>query len=279
MAIIDTHIHVWDLEKVSYGWLKGNTSILNRTYTIEELEPQLPAAGVTEGVLVQAENSLEETNHMLSIAKAKPWIKGVVGWVPLLDPDATQRACEQFQAEPLIKGFRHLIHDEPNTKWLLQERVIESLKIVAAHGYTYDVVGTKLDHLTCVRIISNEVPELKMVLDHLNQPPIPSRKLGEWSQMIEEVAKNPNLYAKISGLGLTANNPDWNADYLKPYVSFTLATFGADRCMLGGDWPVALLAGEYAYTMKQYQSIVHILLDRDKQKQVYQGTASNFYNL
>ncbi len=279
MAIIDTHIHVWDLDMVSYSWLEGNTSLLNKTYALDQLQADKDAVGITGGVLVQAANNAEETDWMLKTAALNPWIMGVVGWVPLLDPDATLRAIEAYKSNPMIKGFRHLIHDERNTKWLLQEPVIESLRILAAHGYTYDVVGTKLDHLKCVLTLSTEVPELKMVLDHLNQPPIPDRKFGEWGQLLEESALNQNLLVKISGLGLTANNADWDADMLKPFISLALAAFGSQRCMLGGDWPVALLAGNYQYTWAQYKTVINTLLNEQDQRHVYELTARAFYGL
>lgn len=279
MALVDSHIHVWDIQQVQYPWLEGNSTILNQNYDLGMLEADRVSAGVTTGVLVQAANSFEETDHMLATAAKHAWIKGVVGWVPLLSPDETLNAIEKYKAQPLIKGFRHLIHDEKNTKWLLQDAVIESLKIVAEHGYTFDIVGTKLDHLKCVLTLSTEIPKLKMVLDHLNQPPIPDRKLGDWGKLLEEVSVNQNLYAKISGLGLTANNPDWNADTLKPFISVALATFGPERVMCGGDWPVALLAGQYGYTWAQYQSVINTLLNEEEEKQVYETTATAFYSL
>lgn len=276
----DTHIHIWDLERVHYAWLQGNTSVLNRTYSLTELEPQRTAVGIQAGVLVQAANNFEDTELMLETARTHTWIKGVVGWFPLLDPDATAAAIAKYQKEPLLKGIRHLIHDEANTKWLLQERVIESLKLVAEAGYTYDVVGTKLDHIKCVLTLGNEVPGLKMVFDHLNQPPVPGKPLGEWATLLEEAAQNPNVYAKISGLGLATGLEDWHADHLRPAISFALATFGADRCMLGGDWPVALLAGDYAYTWQQYQTVLSTLLKTQEAKEaVRTGTAARFYGL
>lgn len=277
MAITDTHIHIWDLAKVKYQWLEGNTTILNKTYSLEELEPQRKATGITAGVLVQAANNFEDTDLMLEAAAAHPWIKGVVGWFPLLDPDATLKAIDRYKDQPLLKGIRHLIHDERNTKWLLQERVVESLKILATHGYSYDVVGTQLDHLKCVITLGMEVPELNMVLDHLNQPPILGKAFGEWGVLMEEVAQNPRVHAKISGLGLATKMEEWNADHLRPAISFALATFGADRCFCGGDWPVALLAGEYQYTWDQYQIVINTLLKHDDRQKVYELNAARFY--
>jgi len=67
--LIDTHVHIWDLENVAYPWLEGNTSILNRTYHINELEPHLANAAVSKGILVQASSNFDDTNAMLQVAE------------------------------------------------------------------------------------------------------------------------------------------------------------------------------------------------------------------
>src|SRR5688500_11166933 len=109
MKCVDTHIHIWNFERASYAWLEGNTSLLNRSYLIEELEPQLNAAKVTEGVLVQAANTVEETLYMLEVAEQTPWLKGVVGWLPLMQPEEVAAILSTgYATHPLFKGVRHL---------------------------------------------------------------------------------------------------------------------------------------------------------------------------
>src|SRR4051812_10659006 len=110
--IVDTHVHTWNFDKASYSWLDGNTTLLNRSYNIEELEDQRAGAGVTEGILVQAANNFEDTDWMLEVAATHDWIKGVVGWLPLTQPAKTLNSLEQYKANPYFKGVRHLIHDE-----------------------------------------------------------------------------------------------------------------------------------------------------------------------
>ena len=78
MMIVDTHIHVWDLERAKYPWLEGDTSILNRTWKIEELENERKSAGIAEGILVQASGNFEDTDVMMEVAKKTDWITGVV---------------------------------------------------------------------------------------------------------------------------------------------------------------------------------------------------------
>ena len=102
IPIIDTHLHSWDLEKVEYSWLTGNTSLLARTYLPDEVLPLMQKAGVTQAILIQAANTIAETEFMLDAAQQNPWIKGVVGWLPLVDPVATQSQINFFQQK--IRG-------------------------------------------------------------------------------------------------------------------------------------------------------------------------------
>ncbi len=100
-----------------------------------------------------------------------------------------------------FRGIRHLIHNEADPKWLLHDRMIEGLKLLAAQGLTFDVVATLPEHMECIPVIGERVPGLKMVIDHLGQPPIATRGLGRWGNDLKIAAENPNVYAKISGLG------------------------------------------------------------------------------
>jgi len=281
VPIIDSHLHIWDLKKVKYSWLEGNTSILNKTYLISEIEEEIDSTGITGAILIQAANNYQDTDLMLESADKYDLIKGVVGWVNLLNPDESSIKIEDFKKNNYIKGFRHLIHDEIDNFWIVQEKAIESLKIICDHKLTYDVVGTKTDHLKCVQIINEKIPELKTVLDHLCTPPISKKeKFGEWGEEIKIAAQNPNVFAKISGLGLICNNPfEWNEEDILPYVDFVIETFGADRCMIGGDWPVALLADSYSKTWEKYFKVIErIGLTENEKDSIFYKTASTFYN-
>ena len=256
IPIIDTHVHIWDLIKVQYSWLQGDDSILARNYLPDELFPQLSKVHVTSAVLVQAANNLEDTELMLSAASQNDWIKGVVGWVPLQDPSKTQALVENWKANhPYIKGIRHLIHNEANENWLLQDNVIESLKILAHHHITYDIVGVKEAHLKAAITIAEKIPTLNLVLDHLNNPPMTNQtEMDIWRTNIKVAAQLKNIYAKISGLAMSTGQFETgtSAD-IQASIEYALEQFGTDRCFCGGDWPVSLLAGGYVKTIQAYR--------------------------
>jgi L-fuconolactonase len=189
------------------------------------------------------------------------------------------RALERYAANPLFVGMRHLIHNEADGHWLLQDRVTEGLKLLAARGLTFDVVATTHEHLECIPVVGERVPDLKMVIDHLGQPPIQSRGFGQWGEDIRIAAKNPNVFAKISGLGTASGMLEtWSAEDIRPYLDFVLDTFGATRCMTGGDWPVCLLAGGYEKAWAAYRR-AYAAYSVEVQEQLLSATAISFYGL
>lgn len=281
MNVIDTHIHIWNFSKARYQWLEGNTTLLNRHYEIAELEPARVSAGITGGVLVQAANNTEDTDYMLATAAATPWLQGVVGWLPLTDPARTAELLPHYLSNPYFKGVRHLIHDEPDTRWLLQPAVIESLRLLAAYDIPYDVVGVKPAHIETALELAAKIPELSMIFDHCNQPPIATgERYGQWGELMQTAAGHPRFQVKLSGLGVTAQKgAGWSADDIKPYLAFVLEHFGVSRACCGGDWPVCLLAGSYEQAWQHYRTVLNELLTKEEQAQVLHKNAVRFYKL
>jgi L-fuconolactonase len=282
MMIADTHVHVWDIAKADYPWLKGDTSILNQTWSIEQVESERKLAGITTGILVQASGNKEDTELMLETAYKTDWISGVVYWLPLMDTQATNDQLEQkYLAEKYCKGVRHQIHDEKDPEWLLQPAVIESLALLSLYNIPFDVVAVLPEHIETVLKVAEKVPGLRMVFDHLSQPPISTKeKFGRWGELMKAAASNKNFYAKISGLGTASGNfKNRSTQDIKPYVAFALEHFGTDRCFCGGDWPVSLLADSYSNTWKNYKEILGELLTIEEQEKVFYSNAKSFYKL
>lgn len=278
--LIDTHIHIWNFSKAKYAWLENDTSILKRNYEIEELQRERRVAGVTGGILIQAANNLEDTDWMLEVADREIWINGVVGWLPLTDPAATEKLLiKKYKKHSLFKGVRHLIHDESDPRWLLQKNVMESLSLLAAHNISYDLVGVHEDHIETALQVAHKIPNLRMIFDHLNQPPMHGY-FGRWGQLMRVAATHPNFFAKISGLGTAAKKSEnWTTEDIKSPIAFVLEHFGEDRCCCGGDWPVSLLAGSYTNTWQAYKDVLIELLNEQAQEKVFSLNANEFYKL
>lgn len=275
---IDSHQHFWNLEKVAYPWLDTSFGPICRSIEPMELEPHLKQTGINKTVIVQSMNSYEDTAYMLQTAKQYDWVGAVVGWVPLNIPEIADRKLAEFSKNPYFKGVRHLIHEEKNPDWIIQENVIEGLKVLASYGMTYDIVAVFPNHLKHIPYLSERVPNLKMVIDHLGKPPIKDKQMGEWSKQLAAAAENPNVYAKVSGLNTAANWESWSSQDIKPYIDFALEKFGANRLMFGSDWPVANLAGNYAKVWEETKKAISVY-QMEEIDAILGGTAAEFYKI
>jgi L-fuconolactonase len=275
---IDAHQHFWNLEKVEYPWLVPAFGPIYRTIEADELEPLLKANGIDKTVIVQAMDSYEDTDYMLETAAQYDWVAGVVGWVPLNKPDEAAKKLEFYTKNPLFKGIRHLIHEEKDPNWVVQEAVIEGLKVLASFGLTFDVVAVLPQHLHHVTTLAEKIPDLKIVIDHLAKPQIKDKQMEPWASLIKEAAAYPNVYAKLSGLNTAADWESWSSADIKPYFDYAFDIFGAERLLFGSDWPVANLAGDYT---KVWVETNKALVGRSQAEidAVLGGTAIEFYRL
>jgi len=276
--IIDAHQHFYNFERVPYYWPTPDEPELYRSFHPEELEPLLRENGIDETVIVQADHSDNETDYLLEVADANAWVAGVVGWVDLLNPDAAGRRLEALSARPKFKGVRHLIHDETDPDWILQPAALESLALLAEHGYAYDVVAVLPRHLEHVCTLAERLPQLRLVIDHLAKPPIRERRMEPWATLIREAAAYPNVYAKVSGLNTAADPHTWAGEDLKPYIAHALTCFGAERLMFGSDWPVANLAGDYRKVWTETNRALAGLSEAER-RAILGETAARFYRL
>lgn len=278
MSLIDAHLHFWDLETGHYPWLTPEAGPIFRTFTPDEVIPQLAAAGVEGAVLVQAMDSYADTDSMLAQADAYDFIAAVVGWVPLNRPDEAARALERYAGHPKFAGVRHLIHDESDPDWVVQDSVIEGLGLLADAGLPFDVVAVLPRHLEHVPVLAERVPGLKLVIDHLAKPPIREEGWEPWASLIARAAQYPTVHAKLSGLNTAADPETWTAKDLRRYVDHAIEVFGPDRLMFGGDWPVATLAGDYAKVWNETGVLLRDLPPTARDA-VLGGTAARFYGI
>lgn len=279
--LLDAHVHAWDLDKVEYAWLKGDTSILNRTYDLDELEPQREEIGITEGIMVQAANNRADTEAMLEQCRQRDWLKGAVGWLDLLRPETLEEEIAQRKADPYFVGMRHLIHDEADPHWLLQEPVVQSFGFLEKHRIPYDVVAVRAEHRACVLKLSEKYPDQNWCLDHLAHPPAATReRFGVWGEQMKALASHPRICIKISGLGMcTADKGQWTVEELKPYLHTALELFGPERAFLGGDWPVVELCGGYKKSWKAYLGLLEAWLRPGEFERVRFRNGLRFYGL
>jgi L-fuconolactonase len=240
MFRVDTHLHVWRLDRGDYGFLKPGMEIY-RDYSLDEVRPQL--SGIDTIVLIQAAPTEAETDYLLEVARgARRLVRGVVGWTDLAAPDAPKRINE-LAKDPLIKGLRPMLQDIEDTYWILRDELKPALHAMAETGLCFDAL-IQPRHLGLMPVLGNLHPKLKIVIDHAGKPPIETGSMQPWADDMDRIGKETNIHCKISGLA-TLGGPVWQMNHLRPWVEHVFRSFGPSRIMWGSDWPVCELAVTY----------------------------------
>jgi L-fuconolactonase len=271
--MIDAHLHVWDLDRSGYPWLTPAFGPLYASIPPEAAATELASVGVDAAVLVQADDSVEDTAYLLEVAQKHSWVAGVVGWVQLDDPAAAAAQLERF---PELVGVRHLVHDDPRTGFLELAPVRTSLRLLAERGLPFDVPDAWPRHLGATATLAADLPELVVVLDHLGKPPHGTPEFAGWRAECTAVAARPNTVAKISGLQVRGTPT--TVELLRPAWEAALELFGPDRLMWGSDWPMTLLTEGYRRTWEVLRTLIDELTAAERAA-LLGGTATRVYRL
>jgi len=244
---IDAHHHFWDPDRYSYPWMAGAAmDPVRRAFTPDDLRATLYAENIDGSVLVQTLSSLEETQEFLRLAATTDFVLGVVGWVDLTSPavaDVLDELLDGPDGKWLV-GIRHQVHDEPDPDWLRRGDVQRGLAALQERRLTYDLL-VRARELPAATDAVRRFPEVQFVLDHIAKPRIAGGHDDLWTQRMPNLAAQPNVSVKLSGMVTEADWITWSAADLRPFVDQIAHWFGAERLIFGSDWPVCLLASSY----------------------------------
>ncbi len=278
--MIDAHHHFWWADRHTYTWPDPVGDRFARNFTPDDLRPELARCGVKGTVLVQVLHQVGgETEECLDLCQEVDFVRGVVGWLPLADPDATARELERLRTRGgKLVGVRHLISNEPDPRWLLQSGVVELLKLLAAAKLAFDAIPVNAAQFESVLDVAQRLPELKLVINHLGRPPIPEQGWEPWATQIARAAEHRNMSMKLSiGLDIIMRWR-WSTDAIRRYCDHVLDLFSPDRVMAASNWPVILLGASYAETWNGIADLVAGLSAAERQA-VLGGTATRIYGL
>ena len=270
---IDAHQHFWDLARFTYSWMPPAPSVLRRNFLPDDLAPILTRNRFEGSVLVQANTVVAETHWLLDLADANEFVRAVIGWVDLTDP-LLGSTLDELQRRPKFKGVRHLVHDEPDDSWLLRSDVLAGLSELERRALPYDLL-LRPRHLPLVPRLAERLPRLQMVIDHIAKPLIGDQIMEPWARDIEEAAKLPQVYCKLSGMITEAGPKPWR---LAPHVAHVMRIFGPERLMFGSDWPVCLLAGTWKEVLAAFTQAIGPQ-PIDVRERLLGGTAREFYRI
>ena len=271
---IDSHQHFWTYNKENYGWINDDMQVIKRDFYPEDLEPLLKSSGFDACVAVQARQSLEENDFLLSLADEHDFIKVVVGWVDLKAENCDE-VLSRYAQHSKFKGIRHIIHDEPDVDFMLNSNFYRGVGKLAKYQLSYDLL-LRPEHLPNAIKFVADFPEQVFILDHISKPLIAKAELSPWREDIQKLASFPNVYCKLSGMVTEANLATWEPEDFEPYLDVVLEAFGPERLMLGSDWPVCKLAGEYQEVMQLTINYVS-KLSESEQNAIFSENACRAY--
>ncbi|MFF0476301.1 amidohydrolase family protein [Streptomyces sp. NPDC004284] len=277
---VDAHHHLWELGRRPQTWLDGpESAAIRRDFTMADLAPRARAAGIERTVLVQVLPDLAETREFLALADAEPLIAGVVGWADLTGPGIADTLAELRQGPGggRLVGVRHLVQGEADPAWLARPAVRRGLRAVGDAGLCYDLLVLPHQLPAAVETV-RALPDQPFVLDHLAKPPIARGEQEPWAGRLRELAREPHVFCKLSGLVAEARRGDWTVADLRPYAETALEAFGPDRVMFGSDWPVCLPAASYEQVVETADRLTDGLGTHER-AQVFGATAARVYRL
>ncbi len=274
--IIDAHHHLWKFNSDDYGWMDDSMKVLKRDYLPADLENDIVNTGVSGTVVVQARQIIKETSWLLELADENDFIKGVVGWVDLRSPKL-RKQLDEFAGNPKLVGVRHVIHDEADDDFMLRPAFVNGIEMLEDYNLTYDLLLFPKHMERAIELVSM-FPDQRFVLDHISKPFIKTGILQPWKDDIEALAAQPNVWCKISGMVTEADHQAWKYVDFVPYMKVVCEAFGTDRIMLGSDWPVCRLAGEYDEVMGIPLAFFDHLSETEKES-IYRQNAIDCYQL
>ena len=275
--MIDAHQHFWRLARGDYLWPNASVAPIFRDFGPKDLLPLLERAGMARTVLVQATESLAETEWLLAVAAECPAVAGVVGWVDLAAPDAVA-AIDRSRANPALKGLRPMLQSIAETDWILRADVRPALEHMAEVGLRFDAL-IQPRHLPAILRLAEACPGLAIVIDHLAKPGMGEGRRPEpaWAAGMAALARRPNVWCKLSGM-ITEIGPGWRRADLAPFAQVVLDAFGPERVMWGSDWPVVNLAGDYLSWLDAARDLARGLSPAESGR-LFGGSARAFYGL
>jgi len=273
---IDAHHHLWNYSKQDYGWIGAGMEPLARNFRIADLRAEIHSCGVDGTVAVQARQSLEETDWLLDQADAADFIRGIVGWAPLTNPNVGA-ILERWNGRTKLKGLRHIVQDEADDEFILRADFNAWIAQLAHTRLVYDILIYE-KHLPATIKFVDQHPNQIFVLDHIAKPRICENIFEPWRSNLVSLAKRENIFCKISGIVTEADWKNWTPAGLRPYLDTVLRAFGPDRLMFGSDWPVCLLACPYEKWYQTTQDLLAELSDHEKD-QIFGAVATKVYSL
>jgi L-fuconolactonase len=278
--VIDSHVHLYDVARLRYGWLASVPKI-NGTHGLAEFDaargPVAVDGIVFAEVAVDPGLHIEEAAFVQELADAEPRLRGMVAHAPVEKGAAVAADLDALSGFGTLRGIRRLIETERDPGICLEPGFVAGVREVGRRGLSFDICIKHFAMAYALELI-RRCPDVPFVLDHIGKPAIRHGLREPWWGQMRELAALPNVAVKLSGVITEADHAAWQEADVLPYVRHVIDMFGFDRVMYGSDWSVSELTHAYPTWVE--------ILDRavagasgDELHKLYRGTAARVYRL
>lgn len=284
--IIDTHLHIWDMDRLSYSAFEGHP-LFGKSYRIEDYQRDCGDVEVEAMVFVECfadftdtgGQYIEEIEFVEESARRDPRIRGIVPMAPLEWGSRVVPMLEQMKANhPSVKGIRRIMEFDDDPRGLtLSPAFIEGVNLLGAFGWHFEI-NVNFTQMDIIREFVQHIPDVPMILDHCGKPGIREGAIAQYRADIEELSQHPNMWIKLSDLPPYADPENWTDDDLRPYIDATIEYFGFDRTIYAGDWPICLQATSLPRWVETLDRAFAGVGEADLRK-FYRDNANDFYRL
>lgn len=279
--IVDSHVHLWDPTRFRMPWLDGNER-LNRPFSTADYDEHTAGIDVEAYVYLEVDVApsyrLLEATWAVAQGTTDGRLRGVVACAPLEDGDTVRTFLDALmELGPTIKGVRRLVQGEADLDYCLRPSYVRGVELLGEYGLSCDL-GVNWRQLPATVELVRQCPGTRFVLNHLGNPPIRDGIWEPWRDRISEMAALPNVVCKVSGATTAANWESWSVETIRPYVEHVLESFGEDRVLYGGDWPVVLNAAAYRAWVDALDEITAGLSESARRK-LWHDNAVRVYRL
>ena len=278
--IVDAHVHLYDVQRLSYGWL-ANVPKINRTWLLKDFDAARQDVKVDKFVFAEVAVDpglhIKEAAFVQEMADTDPRLAGMIAHAPLekgVSVEADIMALKKFRC---LRGIRRLIETERNPAFCLEPDFLAGLKLLPKHDLSFDICVKHWAMTYAIELV-RRCPEVSFVLDHIGKPDIKNGLRQPWWAQIRELAAFPNVVCKLSGAITEADHAKWKPDDVKPYVAHAVDCFGFDRVMYGSDWTVSELTHPYPAWVQIVDEVVAGASEAERRK-LFRDTAIRTYRL
>lgn len=278
--IIDSHVHLYDVKRLRYGWMAGAPT-LAATHEMPEFDAARGKVNVDGLVFVEVDIDpglhIDEARYVAELAQKDSRIKAIVAHAPVHQGKKIEADLATLASVQGVKGVRRLIQQEADPNVILSNDFLDGVKLLAKYGLSFDVCIRHWQIQYAIELVKR-CPDVQFIFDHIGKPDIRNGFFEPWAQQLKELARLPNIVCKLSGVVTEADHKAWTRDQVRPYIDHVLNTFGFDRVMFGSDWTVCTLATDYPTWVEIVDDATKSASEAEKKK-LWRETAIRAYRL